>query len=95
MLKALVSRGAIRLIVTPIIIIEFGNSPFQDIPEWCPVEFEPEGIAIAGIARSGMAMANSGARYRSCLMTFATLDLETRPPSSMRGSAEPDFCSAR
>lgn len=64
---ALVDRGLLEIVASPVLVTELQRSPFSGIPAWFKVVVQPEGIAISGLARSGMARSSSGAMYKQHL----------------------------
>jgi hypothetical protein len=60
----LTERGCVEIVASPVLVTEPQRSPFQGVPTWFKVVVEPEGIAISGLARSGMARSSGGAMYR-------------------------------
>ena len=50
----------IGIIATPKIIDELIEGPFVGLPEWFPICYEPENVAVCGHARSGMARLGEG-----------------------------------
>lgn len=53
----------ICIIVTPKIIDELIQSLFGGLPDWFPICYEPENVAVCGHARSGMARLGEGRDY--------------------------------
>jgi hypothetical protein len=50
----------VEFVASPVLMGELSSSPFKGLPNWFPVKVLPEGIAIFGVARSGMARASEG-----------------------------------
>ena len=63
LLRALVDRGQVRVIATPMVLDELQSSPFGDLPEWFPVAVEPESGTIIGYAHFGMTRLGDGEVY--------------------------------
>lgn len=55
-----IERGKLKVIVTPIIRDELADGPLGGIPDWFPIEFEPETVAVVGFWRIGLARLGSG-----------------------------------
>lgn len=55
---------AIRIIATPKVKDELEKSPFLGIPDWFPVDLEPEAVTVWGHARFGMTKLGDGEVYR-------------------------------
>jgi len=66
-LGALVDLGAVEVIATPALVAEMKRSPFGGIPNWFKVVVHPEGIAISGLARSGMVRSSTGVMFKNHL----------------------------
>jgi hypothetical protein len=66
-IRRLVDGNSIEVVASPVVVAELRASPFKGIPEWFRVSVLPEGIAIAGIARSGMARASAGVVFKQHL----------------------------
>lgn len=57
----------VEFVASPVLLGELSSSPFKGLPTWFPVNVLPEGIAISGNARSGMARASEGLVFRQHL----------------------------
>ncbi len=64
-LANLVARRAIRIIVTPVLVGELLESPFGGVPDWFPIETEPDSVAALGHWSLGMAQFGSAEVYRA------------------------------
>lgn len=64
---ALIERGGVKIVASPVLVTELQRSHFRSVPTWFKVVVEPEGVAISGLARSGMARSSGGAMYRQHL----------------------------
>jgi hypothetical protein len=64
---ALTESGRVEIVASPAVVTELQRSPFRGVPSWFEVVVQPEGIAISGLARSGMARSSGGAIYRQHL----------------------------
>ena len=64
-LASLVSQGQVRVIATPKIVDELDKSPFGGVPNWFPVDTEPEAVFVIDHARIGMARLGPGNVYES------------------------------
>ena len=61
----LTERRVLAVVASPVLVLELKNSPYGGIPNWFPVKVEPEGIAIGGLARAGMARSSKGVMFRN------------------------------
>jgi hypothetical protein len=66
-ISALTENCRIEIVASPTVVTELQRSPFRGIPTWFTVVVHPEGIAISGLARSGMARPSGGAMYKQHL----------------------------
>src|SRR5258708_3094412 len=56
--RALTENGRVEIVASPVVVTELQRSPFRGVPTWFRVIVQPEGIAISGLARSGMVRDN-------------------------------------
>ncbi len=62
-LGGLVNRGFVRVIATPMVLDELLNGPFGGLPDWFPIEVEPESVTVLGYAPLGMTRLGDGEVY--------------------------------
>jgi hypothetical protein len=48
------------VIARPVLISELEASPFRGLPNWFPIETQPESVFVLGHARLGMARLGDG-----------------------------------
>lgn len=53
-------RAEVRVVATPIVIGELKDSHFRGIPDWFPVDVEPESVVVLRYARLGMIRLGNG-----------------------------------
>ena len=61
--SSLVCSNRLCVIATPKVIDELRQGPFRGLPDWFPICYEPESVAVCGHARSGMARLGDGRDY--------------------------------
>ena len=62
-ISELISSNEICVFATPKIVDELREGPFGGLPDWFPIRYEPENVAVCGHARSGMARLGDGQVY--------------------------------
>lgn len=62
-LKQAVDSGNFRVIATPVVIDELAKGPLGGIPDWFPVEFQAESVAVLGHWRAGQAHLGEGRTF--------------------------------
>ena len=62
-LASLVLQGKVRVIATPKVIDELRASPFEGVPDWFPIDTEPEAVFVLDHAYLDMARLGSGNVY--------------------------------
>ena len=63
LLSRRIASGHVRVIATPVVVDELGNSPFGGLPGWFPIEIEAESVAVLGHWGLGMARLGGGSTY--------------------------------
>lgn len=66
-IRNLIQIGRVEVVASPVLVTELRRSRFGGIPDWFAVVVEPEGIAISGLARSGMDRSSTGEMYEQHL----------------------------
>ena len=64
-IRDLVIAKKVRVLATPKIRDELTDSPLEGLPDWFPIELEPESVAVSGHARSGMARLGEGKIFKA------------------------------
>ena len=55
----LTELSQLKVIATRTIVEELNNSPFQGLPEWFSIDYEPNTVALVGIMRVGDRLGNA------------------------------------
>lgn len=59
-IRSLVDQRTIRVVATPMVLDELRRSPFGGVPDWFPVEIEPESVTVLGFAPLGKTRLGEG-----------------------------------